>query len=147
MPRDNIKTFAINSLTGETTMEIQHLDVNNVGPTAWDAMSPAEKRLANAKKKQVKEEKVVAKVAKQKAKVIAKATSTAIKAAPAKVVKKAPVDLTGKIELKSICQELKLDPKAARRTLRKSGLDFHEMRGRWVFTEKQAEKARAVLAK
>lgn len=48
--------------------------------------------------------------------------------------------------LKSICAKLGMDPKAARRKLRKSaGLSFHGSRERWTFTEAQAEKVREIL--
>lgn len=130
-------------------METQHFDVNNKNqPVAWDAMSPAEKRLAHAKKTLAKEDKKAKKVATAIVK-----TKTVVKASPIKekVVKvdkkSSPIDIGAKVELKTICKELKLDPKAARRLLRKSDMDFHPTRGRWLFTEKQAEKARSVLAK
>lgn len=61
----------------------------------------------------------------------------------------APARKVRKIErtpLKSICGSLKIDPKAARRLLRKSpGLSFHGSRERWTFTEAQAEKVRELL--
>lgn len=48
--------------------------------------------------------------------------------------------------LKSICGSLRIDPKAARRLLRKSpGLSFHGSRERWTFTDAQAEKVREIL--
>lgn len=50
------------------------------------------------------------------------------------------------IVLKSICQELKVEPKAARRKLRAAGLSFHSKRERWVMTPAQAKQAREVLA-
>lgn len=60
---------------------------------------------------------------------------------PAKQAK--PAD--GKIALKTICASLKIEPKAARRKLRKSELGFHGKRDRWMFTELQAEKVREIL--
>lgn len=61
-----------------------------------------------------------------------------------KVTKKTTSNL---IPLKKICQDLKLDPKMARRTLRssKSMMKIHEASGRWEFTESQAKKVRDVL--
>ncbi len=48
--------------------------------------------------------------------------------------------------LKAICKALKVDPKTARRRLRKaSGLSFHGSRERWTFTEAQAAKIREIL--
>ncbi len=55
----------------------------------------------------------------------------------------APSD--GKIVLKSLCSQLKINPRIARRKLRKAGLAFHGHRDRWTFTEKQAEKVKEVL--
>ena len=54
--------------------------------------------------------------------------------------------LSGKIALKTICQELKLDPKAARVKLRRASLGFHDSANRWEFTAAQADKVREVLA-
>jgi hypothetical protein len=51
----------------------------------------------------------------------------------------------GKIVLKSLCSQLKINPRIARRKLRKAGLAFHGHRDRWTFTEKQAEKVKEVL--
>lgn len=50
-----------------------------------------------------------------------------------------------KTALKSLCSQLRIEPKAARRTLRKAGLSFHGMRERWIFTPKQLEQAREIL--
>lgn len=70
---------------------------------------------------------------------------TGKKAAPAKQAAKPSSD--GKIALKSICAELKVDPKAARRKLRATeGLGFHGKRDRWAFTKLQADKIREILA-
>lgn len=73
--------------------------------------------------------------------------STAIKKAKAKTAKKTPVDTSGKVALKTICQKLNIDPKAARVKLRRnaSKLGFHNTTDRWLFTETQAEKVREVL--
>lgn len=72
-------------------------------------------------------------------------TGKAPKAAPkAKAAK--PAD-DGKIALKTICAGLKIEPKAARRKLRKAeGLAFHGKRDRWTFTDLQAAKVREILA-
>lgn len=59
---------------------------------------------------------------------------------PRKVARKAE-----RIALKTICSSLKIDPKAARRKLRASGLSFHDSRERWSFTESQAAKVREIL--
>lgn len=50
-----------------------------------------------------------------------------------------------KIALKTICSQLKIEPKAARRKLRASELSFHGEGERWVFTEAQAAKVREIL--
>lgn len=51
-----------------------------------------------------------------------------------------------RIPLKAICAKLRLEPKAARRKLRKaSGLSFHAAKERWTFTESQAAKVREIL--
>lgn len=48
--------------------------------------------------------------------------------------------------LKAICKQLRVEPKAARRVLRKAaGLSFHGSRERWTFTEAQAAKVREIL--
>lgn len=60
--------------------------------------------------------------------------------APRKTGKKAE-----RTALKSICSSLKMDPKAARRKLRKAGLSFHGMRERWTFTDAQATRVREIL--
>lgn len=68
--------------------------------------------------------------------------------APKAVKKAAPSTATtpGKIALKTLCQELKLDPKAARVKLRRAKLGFHDATNRWEFTATQADKVREVLA-
>lgn len=94
-------------------------------------MSPAEKRMKAASDKLHK-----ADAAKTKA---LKATATRVKVvksvkaakAPAKKVVKAPVD--GEVTLKAICAELKIEPRIARRKLRKAKLDSHDARDRWTF--------------
>jgi len=70
--------------------------------------------------------------------------------APAASTKPAKAVRTGKkIErtpLKAICKALRIEPKAARRKLRKAaGLSFHAARERWTFTEAQAAKVREIL--
>lgn len=47
--------------------------------------------------------------------------------------------------LKTICATLKIDPKAARRKLRKAGFSWHGSRERWSMTEAQAAKVREIL--
>lgn len=69
---------------------------------------------------------------------LVKKAKPAAKPAKAKLAK-------GKIALKTICATLKVDPKAARRKLRKSELAFHASRDRWQFTEAQAERVRELL--
>lgn len=67
-------------------------------------------------------------------------TEASTKTAPRKTGRKSE-----KIALKSICSQLRIEPKAARRTLRKSSLSFHGAKERWVFTEAQAQKVRDIL--
>lgn len=66
--------------------------------------------------------------------------STTTTTKPAKAPRK-----TEKVALKSICSQMKIDPKAARRKLRKSDLGFHSTKDRWMFTESQAAKVREIL--
>lgn len=49
------------------------------------------------------------------------------------------------VVLKSICQDLKMEPKAARRKLRKAGLSFHAKKERWVIPAAQVPKVKEVL--
>lgn len=51
----------------------------------------------------------------------------------------------GLIPLKSICSALKVEPKLARRKLRAAKLAFHTLTERWLMTEAQAAKARAII--
>lgn len=67
-------------------------------------------------------------------------TTAAPKTAPRKTGKKSE-----KVALKTICAQLKIDPKAARRKLRKAELSFHGAKERWIFTEAQAAKVREIL--
>lgn len=62
----------------------------------------------------------------------------------AKLVKKASVDTDG-IALKTICSQLKLEPRLARRKLRAANLAFHGKRARWNFTAAQAAKVKEIL--
>ncbi len=73
-----------------------------------------------------------------------KKSKTSKKTTAKKVAKKTTSNL---IPLKKICQDLKLDPKMARRTLRSSKpmMKIHDAKGRWEFTDAQAKKVRAVL--
>lgn len=50
------------------------------------------------------------------------------------------------VPLKKICQELKIDPKMARRKLRAADLKGHDSSSRWEFTQAQAKKAKEILA-
>lgn len=68
--------------------------------------------------------------AKVKAKVKAKATAT-------------PED--GKLALKSICSQLRIEPKKARRILRKAGFSWHDLGERWRMTDAQAQRVRDTL--
>lgn len=77
---------------------------------------------------------------KPKAKKTGKAKKTAAKPAPAKAA-----DTSGKTPLKTICAKLGVEPKLARRKLRKAGLTFHSHRDRWMFTPTQADKAREII--
>lgn len=67
-------------------------------------------------------------------------TTTTPTKAPRKTGKKAE-----RVALKTICSQMKIDPKAARRKLRKAELSFHGERERWTFTEAQAAKVKEVL--
>lgn len=62
-------------------------------------------------------------------------------------VKKADTAKTddGRIPLKRICGELKIEPRLARRKLRNAEFSFHDSRDRWAFTAAQAEKVKEVL--
>jgi hypothetical protein len=50
------------------------------------------------------------------------------------------------VPLKKICQELKVDPKMARRTLRAEGIKGHDPKARWEFSAAEAKKVREILA-
>ena len=50
------------------------------------------------------------------------------------------------LPLKKICQELKIDPKMARRKLRAEGVKSHDQKARWEFTVAQAKKIKEILA-
>lgn len=50
-----------------------------------------------------------------------------------------------RIPLKSLCSQLRIEPKAARRKLRAAGFSWHGSRERWDMTAKQAEAARNIL--
>lgn len=71
-------------------------------------------------------------------------TTAPAKRAPRKTGKKAAKP-SGKTPLKTICGPLKMDPKAARRKLRKAGFTWHDKRDRWTFTDAQAAKAKEIL--
>ena len=64
-----------------------------------------------------------------------------------KVAKKVTKAATnGRVPLKRICQELKMEPRLARRKLRNAEVSFHEEGGRWDFTPKQAKSVKEILA-
>lgn len=56
------------------------------------------------------------------------------------------VTKTNRVPLKKICQDLKIDPKLARRKLRAADLKGHDPKSRWEFTPAQAKKAKEILA-
>lgn len=65
----------------------------------------------------------------------------------AKKVAKAPTKApahNGNV-LKSICKDLKVEPRIARRRLRAAKLAFHGTRERWEFTPTQIEKVRSII--
>jgi hypothetical protein len=72
-------------------------------------------------------------------------TSTAPAAAPKKAPRKTGAPRAEKTALKSLCSQLKIEPKAARRKLRKAGFSWHGSRERWVMTAAQLEKVREIL--
>lgn len=80
----------------------------------------------------------------RKAKLVDKPKKAAKKVT--KVVKQAPAPSDGRIALKTICGELEIETKLARRKLRAAKLEFHGHRERWTFTAKQAAQARELLA-
>lgn len=55
------------------------------------------------------------------------------------------VPKTDKTPLKTVCAQLKVDPKAARRKLRKAGPAFHGKRERWMLTPAQVAKVKEIL--
>lgn len=59
---------------------------------------------------------------------------------PKKVTKKAE-----RTVLKTICASLRIDPKAARRRLRKAGFSWHGSRERWTMNAAQEAKVREIL--
>lgn len=50
-----------------------------------------------------------------------------------------------KTALKSLCSQLRIEPKVARRRLRKAKFSWHGSRERWMMTPKQVEAAREIL--
>lgn len=50
------------------------------------------------------------------------------------------------VVLKTICSQLKIEPKAARRKLRAAKLSFHGSRERWTFAPGQAKQVREILS-
>lgn len=67
----------------------------------------------------------------------------AAKKATKKVVSKS--EAGSGIPLKTICGQLKIEPRLARRKLRNAELSFHGMRERWTFTPSQATKVKEIL--
>jgi len=47
--------------------------------------------------------------------------------------------------LKSICSQLKIEPRLARRKLRAANLAFHGAKERWSFTDAQTAKVKEIL--
>jgi hypothetical protein len=72
-------------------------------------------------------------------------TSTTPVAPPRKPTKKATAPRGEKLPLKKVCSSLKIDPKTARRILRKQKLGFHDLGNRWELTPSQASKVKEVL--
>lgn len=73
-------------------------------------------------------------------------TATPTTTAPAPSKGKATKVKSEKTPLKAICAKLRIEPKAARRKLRKAaGLSFHGGRERWTFTPAQALKVIEIL--
>lgn len=81
------------------------------------------------------------------AKKTAKAKTPVKAATKTKQTRKVAASTDGKTALKTICQKLNIDPKAARVKLRRnaSKLGFHNTTDRWMFTEAQAAKVIEVL--
>jgi len=73
----------------------------------------------------------------------AKGKKSTKKTTAKKVAKKTTSNLT---PLKKICQDLKIDPKLARRKLRAANLKGHDTQSRWEFTQAQVKKAKEILA-
>jgi hypothetical protein len=69
--------------------------------------------------------------------------TTTTNEAPAKQQRKAV--RIEKTALKTLCSQLRIEPKAARRKLRKAGFSWHGLRERWMMTPKQLEQARNIL--
>jgi hypothetical protein len=47
--------------------------------------------------------------------------------------------------LKKVCASLKIDPKTARRVLRRENFPFHELGNRWDLTDAQTKRVKEVL--
>lgn len=109
------------------------------------ALKRGARKIRKAKAAELEEAKMATKKAGSKKKATRKKASTrktAKKVSAKKVTKK-----TGnRIPLKKLCQELKIDPKMARRKLRAAGLAGHDPKARWDFTAAQAKKAKEVLS-
>lgn len=69
---------------------------------------------------------------------------TPVKAAARKAAAK-PARTTDRIPLKKVCGPLKIDPKTARRILRKQKLAFHDLGNRWDLTDSQAKRVKEAL--
>jgi hypothetical protein len=115
------------------------------------ALKRGARKIRKAKAAELEEAKMATNKSASKKKVTkkAKAKKASTRKAPAKkVAKKVAKKTTGnRIPLKKLCQELKLDPKMARRKLRAAGLSGHDPKARWDFTAAQATKAKAILSK
>lgn len=86
-----------------------------------------------------------------------KMATEAAKKSPKKLVRKVskktdraagPAVDKDSVPLKALCQEMKLDPRAARRVLRKAKISGHDSRDRWTFKKGSSalDKAREALS-
>lgn len=70
-------------------------------------------------------------------------TTTDTTTPPAKrAARRVPAEKTA---LKSLCSQLRIEPKVARRKLRAAKFSWHGSRERWVMTPAQLERAREIL--
>lgn len=70
----------------------------------------------------------------------------AARKAPKRIEKAdAPKTTNERTPLKKVCGPLKIDPKTARRVLRKQSLAFHDLGNRWDLTDHQVQRVKEVL--